>query len=162
MFRTPLHMKTTTLAIVLLTAGFINAQAKPTPDQGKPGWLLKIFDLNGNGVLDPEERQAAKAALKMKREKFIAKWDTDKDGKLSRVEIAAIRADIRARIEAKRVAKFKEIAGDDDLISPAEFAAIPILAGKDPLLVTKIFNRLDKDTSDSISLDEFRLHRHVK
>lgn len=79
-------------------------------------------------------------------------------------EIAAIRADIRERIEAKRIAKFKEIAGDDDLISPAEFAAIPILAGKEPARVTKLFNHLDKDASGAISLDEFqfKLRRHAK
>lgn len=76
-------MKTTTIAIILLTAGFINVQAKPTPGEGKLPRFLRIFELNGNGVLDWEERQAAKAALKMKRGEFIAKWDTDGDGKLS-------------------------------------------------------------------------------
>ena len=79
-------------------------------------------------------------------------------------EIAAIRADIRERIEAKRIAKFKEIAGDDDQISPAEFAAIPILAEKEPARVTKLFNHLDMDASGAISLDEFqfKLRRHAK
>ena len=150
-------MKATTIAIVLLTAGFINVQAAPTPERGKLTRFLKIFDLDNNGVLDPEERQAAKAALKLKREDFIAKWDTDGDGKLSREEIAKIRAEIRARIEARRVAKFKEIAGEDELISAAEFAAIPALAGREPARVTMLFNYLDKDDSGSISLDEFRL-----
>jgi len=157
-------MKTTTIAIVLLTAGFINVQAKPPLGPGKLPGFLKVFDLDNNGVLDAEERQAAKAALKGRRDEFIAKWDTDGDGKLSPAEIAAARADILARIEAKRVAKFKEIAGDDDLISPAEFAAIPVLAGREPARVTKLFNHLDKDASGSISLDEFKLklRRHIK
>lgn len=156
-------MKATTIAIVLLAAGFHHAQAGPTLGQGKLTRFLQIFDVDGNGVLDPEERQAAKAALKLKREDFIAKWDTDGDGKLSRREIVAIRADIRARIEARRVAKFKEIAGDDELISAAEFAAIPALAERDPARVTMLFNHLDKDDSGSISLDEFKfdLRRHV-
>jgi Ca2+-binding EF-hand superfamily protein len=150
-------MKATTIAIVLLTAGFTHVQAAPTPEQGRLTRFLKIFDLDDNGVLNPEERQAAKAALKLKREDFIAKWDTDGDGKLSRKEIAKIRAEIRARIEARRVAKFKEIAGEDELISAAEFAAIPALAGREPARVTMLFNYLDKDDSGSISLDEFKL-----
>ncbi len=151
-------MKTTLLAILLLTAGFINVQAKPALGHGKLTKFLKTFDLDDNGKLDEEERQAAKAVLKLKREDFIAKWDTDGDGKLSRAEIALIRADILARIEAKRVAKFNEIAGQDELISAEELAAIPVLAGKDPARVTMLLGYLDQDDNGSISLAEFKLN----
>ena len=69
---------------------------------------LQKFDTNGNGQLDPDEKQAAKAAMQKRREqgggksqggrggpdperrqKLLEKFDSDGDGKLSESERAA-------------------------------------------------------------------------
>jgi hypothetical protein len=71
--------------------------------------VLEKFDANGNGQLEPDEREAAKAAMQRRREqgggkgqgrqagaadperrkKMLEKFDTDGDGKLSETERAA-------------------------------------------------------------------------
>ena len=70
--------------------------------------VLQKFDKNGNGQLDPDEREAAKEAMQKRREqgggkgpagqgaadperrqKLLEKFDTDGDGKLSESERAA-------------------------------------------------------------------------
>jgi len=70
--------------------------------------VLQKFDKNGNGQLDPDEREAAKEAMQKRRDqgggkgpggqggqdpkrrkKLLEKFDTDGDGKLSETERAA-------------------------------------------------------------------------
>lgn len=72
---------------------------------------LQKFDKNGNGQLDPDEKEAAREAMQKRREqgggkdqagrggidperrqKFMEKFDTDGDGKLSGTERAAAKA----------------------------------------------------------------------
>lgn len=68
---------------------------------------LQKFDKNGNGQLDPDEKEAAKESMQKRREqrgggkggpdperrqKLLAKFDTDGDGKLSETERAATKA----------------------------------------------------------------------
>lgn len=89
--------------------------AAPGEGDGKRAELrqrtLRKFDKNGNGQLDPDEREAAKEAMQKRREqgggkglggqggpdperrqKLLAKFDTDGDGKLSEIERAAAKA----------------------------------------------------------------------
>jgi len=89
--------------------------AAPGEDNGKRAELrqkvLQKFDKNGNGQLDPDEREAAKEAMQKRREqgggkgtggqggrdperrqKLLAKFDSDGDGKLSETERAAAKA----------------------------------------------------------------------
>jgi len=86
--------------------------AAPEEGSGKRAELrqraLQKFDKNGNGQLDPDEREAARGAMQQRREqggrngaagkggaaperrqKLLAKFDTDGDGKLSETEKAA-------------------------------------------------------------------------
>jgi Ca2+-binding EF-hand superfamily protein len=149
-------MKTTAIAIALLSAGFAAVQATP-PTPEPLTWFLRLFDANNDGVLDAEERLAARKSIEQKRADFIAKWDANGDGWLSFSEMAAIREAVIARIEAIRLEKFNDIAGDDSLISPEEFAAIPALADKDTERVNELFEFLDKDDSGFISFDEFNV-----
>jgi Ca2+-binding EF-hand superfamily protein len=97
--------------------------AAPGEGNGKRAELrqraLQKFDKNGNGQLDPDEKEAAKEAMQTRREqgggkgqggrsgidperrrKLLGKFDTDGDGKLSESERAAAKA-ARAKREAQ-------------------------------------------------------------
>ena len=86
--------------------------AAPGEGNGKRAELrqraLQKFDKNGNGQLDPDEKEAAKEAMQKRweqgggrgpgrqggpdperRQKLLEKFDTDGDGKLSETERAA-------------------------------------------------------------------------
>ncbi len=156
----------TTLAVatvVLLTGGIATSWAKPKLPPARLTSLLKLFDADGNGKLDEEERQAAKDYLAKKYEEIVAEWDKDGDGKLSGKEIAALRAHIREKIRENRLAKFKEVAGEDELISAEEFAAMPVFAEADPVRVTRLFTGLDRNKDGQLNFLEFarsfRSHR---
>src|SRR6266487_1375352 len=106
--------KTTIAALVVATAaaGFTVARA----DQGDEGFggrhgrrgpdqaqLLEKFDANHNGVLDPEEKAAAKAeweAHRQEREaKMLERLDANHNGVLDPEEKEAARKEFRARRE---------------------------------------------------------------
>lgn len=129
--------------------------------EGLPDYLQE-FDVDENGKLDEEERQAAKEARQEKRAERIAEFDTDGDGTLSDEEREAAREAHRAAIEEKRNERFNELAGDDGSLSAEEFAAIPALEGKDAERVAALFARLDADDSGDVNADEFlaRLKKH--
>jgi Ca2+-binding EF-hand superfamily protein len=104
-------------AVLLLAAVTWCSASQPAvaaPGEGKGSRaevrekVLQKFDKNGNGQLDPDEREAAKEAMQKRREqgggkgqagqgardperrqKLLEKFDTDGDGKLSESERAA-------------------------------------------------------------------------
>ena len=119
-----------------------------------PGFLEQ-FDVNSDGIIDEEERQAIRDAREAKHADWIAQWDTDDDRQLSDEEKNAAREVIRAKMEAKRAERFNEIAGSDGSISPDDFAQIPGLADLDPARVAALFGRMDADKSGDVTLDEF-------
>jgi len=89
--------------------------------------FLQEYDVNEDGKIDEEERQAFKEARKATRDEHRTKIDTNGDGEISDAERQAARDAIRAAIEAKRAEKFAEIAGDDGLLTLEELAAVPHL-----------------------------------
>ena len=133
---------------------------------GKLPEILEQFDLNEDGVIDEEERQAAKearrAARAERRAEHIAEFDTDGDGELSDEEKEAAREARRAALQAKREEKFAEIAGEDGSLDLDEFAALAPFEGADPERVAGIFARLDEDEDGAVTLEEFgsRLRHH--
>ena len=148
----------------------------PEGEEGKvfgngnlPEFLVK-YDLNEDGVLDEEEKQAAKDARKERAKERRSKWDTDEDGEISKEEREAARDALRAKIEEKRLARFAEVDTDGDgSLSAEEFGAIGSIKrlGKwSPTSIERIFARLDDDENEGISADEFTLHlkhcRHHK
>ena len=93
-------------ALVAVTSQ--TALAAPKEGNGTQADRRQKFDKNGNGQLDPDEREAAKEAIQKRREpgggkapggqggqdperrkKLLEKFDTDGDGKLSDTERAA-------------------------------------------------------------------------
>lgn len=74
-----------------------------------PGALLRKFDTNGNGVLDPQERRRARAAMANARpngnpaptgRRLLQRFDADGDGKLSEPERRALRRELARRAVA--------------------------------------------------------------
>ena len=113
------------LALGLLAFTLLN----PTPrllaqacqDGDKSAKVLKRFDANQNGQLDPEEQKAADQSRQELFQRLHGKYDTDQDGKLSDSEKAARRADL-ANHRKETIAKFDK-DGDGRLNSEEKKAA---------------------------------------
>lgn len=71
--------------------------ADAKPDGDKVNRLLKRFDANQNGQLDPAEQVAAEKARQEAFQRLHGKYDTDGNGQLSETEKAARRADLLAK-----------------------------------------------------------------
>jgi Ca2+-binding EF-hand superfamily protein len=155
--------KSLTIALLLAGGLLLNAQTSTkTFGDGTLPEALRQFDVDDNGVLDEEERQAAKAARQQKLAERLDRWDTNKDGVIDDAEREAAKAAIRERIIAVRTAKFHQLAGEDGLLSLEEFKSIPALATRTEEQIATMFAFLDKDLSGTVSLEEFlgRLTRH--
>lgn len=150
----------TVLAAGLLAGAATLSAQTPTPRNpfgtGELPEFLKPYDLNNDGVLSVEERQAFEKALHEAHADHPGApnpWDTDGDGVLSEAEKEAARAAIAARIEDQRTKRFNELDVDDDgLLTAAELAAIPHIT---PTQVAAMIAHLDKDGDGKISLAEF-------
>lgn len=94
-------MKTILLTTTLLAALAVTASANPKGPKGacpdRPGKaFFEKFDTDGDGKLSEQEREAAKAAMKEKRDAIIAKYDKDGDGKLNEGEREAAKEEFKA------------------------------------------------------------------
>jgi Ca2+-binding EF-hand superfamily protein len=118
--------KTMIAALVVATAaaGFTVARADQGDDKGSGGrhgrrgpdqaQLLEKFDANHNGVLDPEEKAAAKAeweAHRKEREaKMLERFDANHNGTIDPEERQAM----QAQREARRAEMLKNYDTDGD------------------------------------------------
>jgi len=157
-------MKLTHLLIVPTSVFGIllaNADDKAFGDGTLPEFLQQ-YDVNEDGQIDEEERQAIREARQAAREARRAEIDTDGDGVISDEEREAARDEIRAKISEKRAEKFAEIAGDDGELSLEELGAVPHLSEASADRIASLFARLDSDESGAVSLEEFtaRLRDH--
>ena len=82
-----MKLKFLPVAVLAIGIGFANAGRDRTFGDGKLPEMLAQFDLNEDGKIDEEERQAAKearrAARAERRAAHISEFDTDGDGELS-------------------------------------------------------------------------------
>jgi Ca2+-binding EF-hand superfamily protein len=109
------------LALGLLALTLLN----PTPrllaqscqDGDKSAKLLKRFDANQNGQLDPEEQKATDASRQELFQRLHGKYDADQDGKLSESEKTARRSDLANQKQAM-VSKFDK--DGDGRLNPEE------------------------------------------
>lgn len=140
----------------LFLGGIVFAAADdPSSREAPLPRFLRQLDTNRDGIIDEEERQAISDLRAKLRETHRDSIDENRDGRISRREAETARRLVRAKIEERRLEKFREIAGEDDLISPEEFATVPG-SGKLPDFVFQgIFDRLDRDASGDISMEEF-------
>jgi len=113
------------LALGLLAFTLLNPNtrllAQSCQDGDKSAKVLKRFDANQNGQLDPEEQKAADQSRQELFQRLHGKYDTDQDGKLSESEKAARRADL-ANHRKETIAKFDK-DGDGRLNSEEKKAA---------------------------------------
>lgn len=150
-------MKKNTLILVGMVAlGGLSATAadrKPFGNGELPE-IMKPYDIDGDGKLSAEERQAFQAAVKEKRQAaLLEKFDLDGDGKLSEAELKAAREAARNKIEERRCKRFEELDTDDDgFLSPDEFKPPVRLPDE---LIARIFNHLDKNDDGKVSKEEF-------
>jgi Ca2+-binding EF-hand superfamily protein len=126
--------------------------AKSFGDGTLPEFLTK-YDVNEDGSIDEEERQAIKEERKAARVGRRAKFDTDGNGKLSSDE----RESLRKRITAKRVENFTAIAGEDGLLSLTEMADLKAFQNMSEERLSSLFARLDADNSSDVTLEEFKM-----
>lgn len=145
------------LGISLCSAQEVEPKRAPLP------LFLQQFDTNEDGVIDEEERQALRDLRADLRRAGRDSIDTDNDGDISDEEILAAREVLRIAIEDRRLAKFREIAGEDDLITYQEYLQIPGLKDLPSFLTEALFDRLDHDASGDITVNEFfdRLRSHT-
>jgi Ca2+-binding EF-hand superfamily protein len=127
---------------------------------GLPAYLAQ-YDVNGDGVIGEEERQVMELARDQIRKQLRSDWDADGNGTISDQERDQAKVRLRDMITESRVARFWEAEDDadgDEELSYAEFILLPGMANKiadKPEVVAAIFDRLDSDGSDTVSLDEF-------
>lgn len=130
--------------------------SKSFGDGTLPEFLMR-YDVNDDGIIDEEERQAIKEERKAARQSR-----RNGGGKMSLKERLAARDSIRERILSKRAKKFAEIAGEDGVLSLEELSSLPAFKNAFKERVDSIFARLDSDKSGDVSLEEFnqRLRNH--
>ncbi|MGC6566324.1 MAG: EF-hand domain-containing protein [Akkermansiaceae bacterium] len=147
--------------IAILGACPLQADDRSFGDGTLPEFLIP-FDVNEDGQVDEEERQAIRDARKAAREQRRAEIDTDDDGEISEEEREAARNEIRSNISERRANKFAEIAGEDGLLSLEELSQVRYLSKASENRIASLFARLDADGSGEISLEEFtaRLRDH--
>lgn len=126
---------------------------------------LAIYDVDGDGTLSVEEVQAMREARQHRHRDWIEQWDTNEDGMIDDEERMAAREELRRRIIHRRTMRFREADADGDgCLTFVEFSAIPAvmkLAEEHPEAPARIFDRLDINDDNCISLEEFLRHlRH--
>ena len=156
---------------LLISAVMADQIAKSFGDGTLPEFLTK-YDVNEDGSIDEEERQAIKEERKAARAGRLTRIDTDGDGKISSDErgllreqsIAGraeerelLRESLRKRIIAKRAEKFNGIAGDDGLLSLREMTDLKAFQNMSEERLASLFARLDTDNSGEVTLEEFNM-----
>ena len=148
-------------ASYLLGSVFAQDLSKSFGDGTLPEFLMR-YDVNEDGIIDEEERQAVKEERKAARKKNRSESDPNRNSQTSLEERLAARNSIRERILSKRAEKFAKIAGKDGVLSLEELASLPPFKNALSERIDSIFKRLDSDGNGDVTLEEFnrRLRDH--
>ena len=119
--------RTLCMVTIAATLGFVSTPGFANPADGegrissRRAKILERFDTNGNGVIDPSEREAiGKARMERRGERrerckyFMKKFDANGDGQLDEQERAAARESRRARILKHFDADGNGVLDDDE------------------------------------------------
>ena len=109
---------------------------------------LTRFDLNGDGRIDEEERQAIHS--------LETKSAPSHDPQRKKTYALITREALRKEVDLRRTERFLEADSDGDrALSEEEFSAIPAVARLGDREANKVFLSLDRDGNRLISLREF-------
>jgi Ca2+-binding EF-hand superfamily protein len=103
--------------------------AQACTDDDKKAKMLKRFDANQNGQIDPDEQKAADQSRQELFQRLHGKYDTDQDGKLSESEKAARKADLANR-KKEAISKFDQ--DGDGRLNPEEKKAAKAARNSQP------------------------------
>ena len=103
--------------------------AQACTDDDKNAKMLKRFDANQNGQIDPDEQKAADQSRHELFQRLHGKYDTDQDGKLSESEKAARKADLANR-KKEAISKFDQ--DGDGRLNPEEKKAAKAARNSQP------------------------------
>lgn len=144
------------VAVATLSSTLAQAPRRQAFGTGELPAILKPYDLDNDGKLSVEERQAFIKTIKeaaANHPKPANPFDTDGDGKLDDDERAAAQEALRARIVEERTKRFNELDKDNSgSLSAPELSTAPLLSTD---RAASILARLDKDASGTLSLSEF-------
>jgi hypothetical protein len=143
-----MKLKLLPILFALTTAAYAVPESLQT---GIPAFL----DLDGDGQISEEERQAFVDSRKRAPRGGAAEWDTDGDGVISPEERAAAVAALRARVNERRAELFASLAGDDGVLTVEEFSSLPMLANASEQAISRLFSLLDADGDGLVTLEEF-------
>lgn len=127
--------------ILILTAmtGVVAAGPGRPGFAGAPEWV----DVNGNGQIDPDEREAF-GKLRMEAAKALAdRADANSDGVVDEAERQNMIAAMNANVEEIRRQLFAAVAGEDGKISLEEFQKIHPVGHLPERVVNRLFGLLD-------------------
>jgi Ca2+-binding EF-hand superfamily protein len=120
--------------------------------------FVKVFDEDGNGRIDAEERQAFIDARKEAAQQKRDLLDANGDGAITRDEVNAAKEAAMAKIMERRLEKFDEADtdGSGDL-SKDEFLAIPMIAKLNEVNPDRVMALFDRIAGEDgvISPEEF-------
>jgi Ca2+-binding EF-hand superfamily protein len=128
--------------------------------------ITGAYDLNGDGVLSQEERDAMRADRRDRHEDWMREWDTNADGAISTEECDAARTNLQQRVETTRQDRFDEAdTNSDGYLSLDEFSVIPPmvrLTEEHPGAPRAIFEGLDTNHDGQVDAEEFmqQLRQH--
>ena len=98
-------MMTLAACLTGLLAQAADAEKKPGPAAATRKSLIEKYDTNGDGKLDPAEREAARAEIQKQREaERLKKYDKNHDGKLDEAEMKAEQEAVKAEFKKRRAA----------------------------------------------------------
>jgi hypothetical protein len=121
-----------------------------------PSWV----DLDNNGQIDQEERDAFIQARKDAARGLANDADANGDGVVDEQERQNMIAAMHANVEAKRCELFEAVAGEDGLLSLEEFSSTHPVNRLPERVVARLFGLLDVtgeggEPDGMVSKDEF-------
>lgn len=162
-------MKPTTAILVCLTllGAAIGAWAqdgttkKRVFGNGVLSEYAALYDIDGSGNLSVDELQTLQADRQhqSRHDRARSRWDTNRDGRIDEAERRVAVADIRRRIEQRRLRRFAEVdVNSDNFLTISEFRGISAVNANDlvnPGIAVDLFKHLDHNNDDRISKEEF-------
>jgi hypothetical protein len=144
-------MKLSPVILIAFALAGVCAAVPPGATTSVPAFL----DVNGDGTISEGERQAYQESRANARAGGAQDWDSNGDGTVDEAERQGAVAELTRRMDAKVASLFLDLAGEDALLSLAEFSSLPKFANTPPEVPANLFGKLDADANGSVTLAEF-------